>query len=129
MPDDKHLHLSRRERQIMDILYAQGEVTVNDVQAQLPNPPTHTAVRTLLRILMDKGMVRRKKQGREYIYRAKPARSRAGQSAMQRVVQTFFDGSLEKAVSSYLAQRNVELSDQEHRRLRQLLDEARNDNR
>lgn len=122
---DKHLHLTRRERQIMDILYAQGEVSVNDIQKQLPDPPAHTAVRTMLKILDGKGMIKRKKLGREHIYSPRPRRTRAGQSAMQRVVQTFFDGSLEQAVGAYLADRKAELSEEERQRLHAMIDEAR----
>lgn len=122
---DKHQHLTRRERQIMDILYAQGEVSVNDIQRQLPDPPAHTAVRTMLKILASKNLVKRRKDGREYLYAARPQRTRAGQTALQRVVQTFFDGSLEKAVGVYLAGRKDGISDDEHERLAELIDEAR----
>ncbi len=121
---DKHLHLTRRERQIMDILYARGEVSVNDLQAALPDRPVHTAVRTMLKILGDKGFVRRRKVGREHLYGPKTERLRAGQSALQRVVQTFFDGSLENAVGAYLAQKNAKISEEELRRLRKMIDEA-----
>ncbi len=126
---DKHLHLTRRERQIMDILYAQGEVSVNDIQRQLPDPPAHTAVRTMLKILTDKDLVKRRKQGREYLYGAKPKRTCAGKSAMQRVVQTFFDGSLEKAVSVYLAGQQGGLTDEQRERLHKMIDEARDEGR
>ena len=122
---DVELHLSRRERQIMDILFAEGEASVNVIRDQLPNPPAHTAVRTMLKILDGKGLIKRRKQGLEYIYSPRPQRTKAGRSAMQRVVQTFFDGSLEQAVGAYLADRNAKLSDEERKRLHQMIDEAR----
>lgn len=108
----------------MDILYERREVTVNELQAALPDPPAHTAVRTMLKILGDKGLVKRRKTGREFCYGPRTERIRAGQSALQRVVQTFFDGSLENAVGAYLAQRNAKVSDEELQRLRKMIEEA-----
>ncbi|MFP4216717.1 MAG: BlaI/MecI/CopY family transcriptional regulator [Phycisphaerae bacterium] len=122
---DVEQQLTRRERQIMDILFSQGEASVNTIHDQLPNPPAHTAVRTMLKILGGKGLVKRRKQGLEYIYSPRPQRTRAGRSAMQRVVQTFFDGSLEQAVGAYLSDRKAKLSDEEIQRLHQMIDEAR----
>lgn len=123
--DDVERHLTRRERQIMDILFAEGEATVNAIHDHLPDPPAHTAVRTMLKILTDKGLIKRRKEGREYLYSPRPLRATAGLSAMQRVVRTFFDGSLEQAVGAYLAARDVTLTDEQHQRLQQLIDEAR----
>ncbi|MFA9480004.1 BlaI/MecI/CopY family transcriptional regulator [Phycisphaerales bacterium AB-hyl4] len=125
MSRDQHQHLSRRERQIMDVIYARGEANVNEIQPGLPDPPTHTAVRTLLKILGDKGLVTREKCGREYVYRPKTRRSRVGQSALQNVIQTFFDGSLEKAVGAHLATHKAKLSTDELDRLQAMIDEAR----
>lgn len=122
---DKHLHLSRRERQIMDILYEHGAPSVGDIRKRLPDPPSHTAVRTLLKILENKGHITRRKRGREFLYRAKHGRQRAGRSAMQRVIQTFFDGSLEKALGAHLADQRASLRPGELERLAQLIDEAR----
>lgn len=119
--------LTRRERQIMDILFAQGEASVNTIRDQLPDPPAHTAVRTMLKILDGKGLIKRRKQGLEYIYSPRPQRARAGRSAMQRVVQTFFDGSFEQAVGAYLAGHKAKLTAEERKRLHQLIDEARQD--
>ena len=117
--------LTRRERQIMDILFSEGEASVNTIRDRLPDPPVHTAVRTMLRILDGKGLIKRRKQGLEYIYSPRPQRSRAGRSAMQRVVQTFLDGSLEQAVGAYLSDRKAQLSEDERKRLHQMIDEAR----
>jgi BlaI family transcriptional regulator, penicillinase repressor len=118
-------HLSRRERQIMDVVYANGEATATEVVGNLPDAPTRTAVRTLLRILEEKGHLRHKKLGREFLYRPTRRRERAGQSAFQRVLQTFFDGSLEKAVAAHLADPAAEIPSEELRRLASLIKQAK----
>jgi predicted transcriptional regulator len=117
--------LSRRERQIMDILYARGEATAVTVLAALPDPPTRTAVRSLLRILEDKGHVTHRREGLAHVYRPSRPRGRAGRSALQRVIQTFFDGSLEKAVAAHLGDSATDLSADELRRLADLIEQAR----
>lgn len=119
--------LTRRERQIMDILFAEGEASVNNIRGQLPDPPAHTAVRTMLKILDSKGVIKRRKQGLEYIYSPRPQRIRVGRSAMQRVVHTFFGGSLERAMGAYLSDRKAKLSDEECERLHQVIDQAHHD--
>jgi predicted transcriptional regulator len=118
--------LSRRERQIMDVIYAQGRATAVGVQRSLPAPPSKTAVRTLLRILEEKGHLKHVQQGREYVYQPNRPRLRAGRSAFQRVLQTFFDGSLEKAVAAHLADSAANLSAEELQRLADLIHQARN---
>jgi BlaI family penicillinase repressor len=118
-------HLSRRERQIMDIVYARGEATAADVFHDLPDPPSKTAVRTLLRILEEKGHVKHRQDGLKYVYQPSRPRGRAGRSAFQRVLQTFFDGSLEKAVAAHLGDSATDLSDEELARLANLINEAR----
>ncbi len=118
-------HLSRRERQIMDVVYARGEATATDVLQDLPDAPTRTAVRTLLRILEYKGHLKHLKRGREFVYVPTRARARAGRSAFQRVLQTFFDGSLEKAVAAHLADPGAEIPPEELRRLSALIREAK----
>ena len=95
MADETHRNLSRREREIMDIIYAQGQATVTLIMPGMPDPPTRTAVRTLVRILEEKGHLKHFKSGREFVYQPTRPRGRAGQSALQRVVSTFFDGSLD----------------------------------
>jgi BlaI family transcriptional regulator, penicillinase repressor len=117
--------LSRRERQIMDVVYARGEATAVDVLGGLPDPPTKTAVRTLLRILEEKGHLTHRQDGLTYVYRASRPRGRAGRSALQRVLQTFFDGSLEKAVAAHLGDAATELSSDELNRLADIIDQAR----
>jgi predicted transcriptional regulator len=118
-------HLSRRERQIMDIVYARGEASAADVLAALPDPPGKTAVRTLLRILEDKGHLRHRQDGQTYLYRPSRSRGHAGRSALRRVLSTFFDGSLEKAVAAHLGDSASELSDAELARLADLVNQAR----
>jgi BlaI family transcriptional regulator, penicillinase repressor len=117
--------LSGRERQIMDIIYARGEATAAEVLVALVDAPTKTAVRTLLRILVEKGHLKHRQEGLKYIYQPTRPRGRAGRSALQRVLQTFFDGSLEKAVAAHLSDSAMELSPQELQRLANLIDQAR----
>src|SRR5581483_10646808 len=110
-------HLSRRERQIMDVVYARGEATAADVFGDLPDPPSKTAVRTLLRILAEKGHLTHRQDGLRYVYRPSRPRERAGRSALRRVLDTFFDGSLEKAVAAHLGDAATDLSPKELKRL------------
>jgi BlaI family transcriptional regulator, penicillinase repressor len=125
MPGHAEEHLSRRERQIMDILYARGEASAADVHAELPDPPSRTAVRTLLRILEEKGHLRHKQLGLKYIYQPVRPRVPAGRSAFRRVLDTFFDGSLEKAVAAHLGDSAAELAPDELARLSDLIHQAR----
>ncbi len=122
---EEHNQLSRRERQIMDAIYARGEASATEVWQALPDPPSRTAVRTLLRILEDKGHLRHQKRGREFVYHPIRPRRRAGQTALQGVLRTFFDGSLEKAVAAHLSQPNAEIPPDEVKRLVRLIEKAR----
>jgi BlaI family transcriptional regulator, penicillinase repressor len=117
--------LSRRERQIMDVIYARGEATATNVLGDLPDPPTRTAVRTFLRILERKGHVRHRRQGREFVYRPVRPREPTGRSALRRVLEVFFDGSLERAVSAHLSDPGAALGPDELKRLSDLIDQAR----
>ena len=125
MPDAGHVYLSRRERQIMDVVYACGEASAAVVVERLPDPPTRTAVRTMLRILEEKGHLKHRKQGREFIYQPTRLRQRAGQSALRGVLATFFEGSLEKAVAAHLADPATEPTPEELKRLARLIREAK----
>jgi predicted transcriptional regulator len=118
--------LSRRERQIMDIIFAHGSATALDVLRQLPDPPSKTAVRTLLRILEAKGHLKHVQRGREYVYQPTQPRLRAGRWAFQRVLSTFFGGSLERAVAAHLADLPGDLDAEELKRLANLIQQARN---
>ncbi len=104
-------NLSRRERQIMDLLYAQGEASAADVQAALPDQPTDSTVRTLLRRLVDKGQVRYRQDGPRYLYRPLQEPSHAGRSALQRLISTFFGGSPRDALMHLLGEEADQLSD------------------
>lgn len=120
-----HIELSRRERQIVDILYARGRATAAEVQAALPDPPSYSAVRAMLRILEDKGHVRHEQDGPRYVYVPTVARDSAKRSAMRHMVRTFFDGSAEQAISALLDDSSARLSDAELDRLARLIDQAR----
>jgi predicted transcriptional regulator len=117
--------LSRRERQIMDIVYARGEASAVEVLADLPDPPSKTAVRTLLRILEEKGHLKHRQDGLTYVYQPSQSRGNAGRSALRRVLRTFFDGSLEKAVAAHLGDSASDLSDAELQQLANLIHQAR----
>lgn len=122
---DKHSDLSRRERQIMDIIFPLGQATVSEVVDAMVDAPTRTSVRTLMGILEDKGHLKHFKSGREYVYRPTKARKRAGRSALQRVISTFFDGSLEQAVAAHLSDPGAKLTEQQRRRLADLIRQAK----
>ncbi len=118
------LHLSRRERQVMEVIYTRGEASAHQVLKDLPDPPTRTAVRTFLRILEDKGHLVHRKEGREFIYRPTRAPQQAARSALRRMLSTFFGGSMEGAVAAYLADPGTKLSAEEISRLRDLVEQA-----
>src|SRR5687768_7581284 len=125
MPEAPHLDLSRRERQIVDILYAQGRATAAEVLAALPDPPSYSAVRAMLRILEDKGHVRHEQDGPRYVYLPTVARDNAKRSALRHMLRTFFDGSTEQAISALLDESSTRLSDRELDRLARMIDQAR----
>jgi len=120
-----HRDLSRRERQILDILYKNGRATAAEVQAALPEPPSYSAVRALLRILEEKGHVRHEQDGPRYVYLPTVARDNAKRSALRHMIQTFFDGSAEQAISALLDESSAKLSSAELDRLARLIDGAR----
>jgi predicted transcriptional regulator len=124
----KRTHLSRRESQIMDILFAKGEATVRQIQAELPEPPTDMAVRRLLHILEEKGHLRRRRQGREVVYIPKQSKQRAGSNAFQHVLDTFFGGAVDEALATHLASREA-ISDEQLLRMQELIKKARHEGR
>jgi predicted transcriptional regulator len=119
--------LSKRQRQIIDVIYARGEATISQVLAELPDPPMRGALRTLLRIMEDKGHLTRRHDGREFVYRPTQPRGRAARSALGRVLEVFYNGSLEKAVAAHLADPGSarKLTGEELRRLSDLIEQAR----
>ena len=117
--------VTRRERQIMDILFRRGEASVAEVQADLPNPPGYSAVRTHLRILEEKGHVTHDQDGPRYVYRPALAKDKAKRTALHHLVDTFFNGSAEQAMAALLDDDSSRLSESELERLSRLVDEAR----
>ncbi len=120
-------HLSRRERQILDVLYRTGRASVADVQAGLPDPPSYSAVRAMLRILEDKGHVRHDREGLRYVYLPTVARDRAKRSALKHLVRTFFDGSAAQVMAALVEMAPRDVDSRELDRLQRLIDDARKD--
>lgn len=116
---------SRRERQVMDVLYRLGRATAAEVQDAMPSPPSYSAVRTHLRLLEEKGHVKHEQEGSRYVYTASVPRSRARRSALRHVVRTFFDGSVEEAVAALIDASRDRLGDAELERLAELVQDAR----
>jgi predicted transcriptional regulator len=122
---DLQSQLSRRERQIMDIVYAHGGASTSEILRELPKPPVRGALGRMIRILEDKGHLEHYARGREHVYQPTVPRQQVGPSALRRVVDTFFGGSLRQAVAAHLAQRDTDISDDELKRLGDLIREAR----
>ena len=120
-----HAALSRRERQIMDILYRRGRATASEVMADLPGEPSSSTVRTQLRVLESKGHVRHEEEGLRYVYTPALPRHAARRSALRHLVETFFDGSTEKTVAALLGGDASKLSDDELNRIAALVSKAR----
>lgn len=122
-------HLSRRERQIMDVLHAKEGATAAEIRAALPNPPGYSAVRALLRILEEKGHVRHREDGARYVYQPCVSRKAASRSALKRVVSTFFQGSVTQTMAALLENADAELSDSELNKLQQIINRAQEEDR
>src|SRR3954470_16926622 len=119
------VQLSKRERQIMDVIYARGEATVSQILGGITDPPMRGALRTLLRILEKKGLLAHRKRGREFVYKPTQNRGQAGRSALGRVLDVFFGGSMESAVAAHLSdpRRAGKISPDELRRLSDLIED------
>lgn len=122
---NEHVRLSRREREIMDILYARGQVTASDLVVAIPDHPSRDSVRTLLRILEERGHVKHDKKGREFVYRPARPVQQVARSSLQRLLGTFFGGSIQQALAAHLADPDSNVSDEELKRLAQLIRQAR----
>ncbi|MDQ6887139.1 MAG: BlaI/MecI/CopY family transcriptional regulator [Gemmatimonadota bacterium] len=129
MPHDSHRDLSRRERQIMDILYRRGRATAQDVMAQLPDPPSYSAVRAMLRLLEERGQVKHEQVGPRYVFTPTVTPEKARKSALRNVVRTFFDGSTRDAVAALLDLDDARLTPTEIDRLKTLIDRATSEGR
>ena len=117
--------LSRRGRQIMDIVYAGGEVSAREIWERLPGAPTYSTVRTLLAALEEKGQLVRRLVGKAFVYRPAHPRERAAASALRRLLATFFHGSVENAVSGLLQLDDASLTDAELARIARVIQQAR----
>jgi len=126
-PSDNPSHsaLTRRERQIMDILYRRGRATAGEVMADLSGNPNYSTVRTQLRVLEEKGHVRHEEHGLRYVYAPAVPRSSARRSALRHLVDTFFDGSAEGAVAALLGGEGSKLSDDQLDRIADLVKQSK----
>jgi predicted transcriptional regulator len=125
----KPSELSRRERQIMDAVFALGEARVNQVVEAIPSPPTAMAVRRMMHILEEKGHLRRREHGREVVYIPRQTKVNAGRRAFEQVLSTFFGGSLEEALAVHLHSRKDKVSAEERQRLVALIEKAQAEGR
>jgi predicted transcriptional regulator len=116
--------LSRRERQVMDILYRLGEATAQQVLDELPDPPSYSAVRALLATVEGKGLATHSKQSRRYVFRPTVPEEHAKRSALRQLLSTFFGGKPEKLVASLLDPSEQTLSREEIERIRRMIDES-----
>jgi len=121
----RSLELSRRERQIMDSVFRREEATVADVLADLPDPPSYSAVRASMQVLVRKGYLRSSRAGRRYVYVPAVSRRHATEHALRRVVRTFFDNSVARAMTALLDLSSRKLTDEELDRLARLIEEAK----
>lgn len=129
MAETSMRELSRRERQVMDIVYAEGEATVNEVQDRLPDPPSYSAVRSTMRILESKGHLVHTQQGPRYVYSPAVPREAARKAALRHLVSTFFDGSPGEAAVALLRMEDTDLSASDLGRLAERIEEARREGR
>ena len=120
-----HAHFSRRERQIMDILFATGEASAAEVLRALPDPPSYSAVRALLGILEEKGHVSYRRQGRAYYYSPTVSQTKAARTALKHVVRTFFDDSIEQTVATLLSLSSAKIPPEELDRLTKFVESKR----
>jgi BlaI family penicillinase repressor len=122
-------HFSRRERQIMDVLHAKESAAAAEIRAALPNPPSYSTVRALLRILEGKGHIKHREDGARYVYLPCVSREIASRSALKRLVSTFFQGSVTQAMAALLETTDTQLSDAELGKLRQIIKQAKKEGR
>jgi BlaI family transcriptional regulator, penicillinase repressor len=126
---EKQRNLSRRERQIMDVLYRLGRATAAEVHKELPDPPSYSAVRAMLRTLEDKKHIRHQEKELRYVFMPVVPRENARRSALRHLLETFFDGSPEQAVATLLDVSAKDMSQEEFDRLAELIEKARQEGR
>jgi predicted transcriptional regulator len=129
MSDEKQFQLGRRERQIMDVIYRRGRASVTDVLTDLPDPPTYSAVRGMLRLLEEKGFVHHEQEGLKYLYVPADDTRQVRANALKHMVKTFFGGSPEQAVAALLEMSDSKLSAKDKQYLAQLIKKARQEGR
>ena len=125
MASKNPLDLGRRERQIIEAVYAQGEASVSDVLSALAEPPSYSAVRAILNNLEEKGHLRRKKAGKKFLYLPTVSQEKARNSVLKRLLATFFDGSASQAMASLMEMDGKNLSDEELDKLSRLIEDAK----
>ncbi len=128
-PTDSPPPLSRRERQIMNVIWRRGQATAAEIRDEIENPPSYSGVRALLRILVEKGHLEHEHDGPRYVYRATVPTDQARDSALRHLMATFFDGSAEQAVAALLDLEQDGLSPEEYDRLSERIEEARREGR
>jgi BlaI family penicillinase repressor len=129
MKTTPHKTLSRRERQIMDILYREGRASASEIHQALPDRPSYSAVRAKLRVLEEKGHVRHEEQALRYVYLPTVPRDHAKQTALSHMLETFFDNSAEQAISALLNLKGADLTPERLDRLSALIDHAKKEGR
>ncbi len=124
--DNKHqADLSKRERQVMETVYKKKQVSAKDVWNEIPDIPSYSAVRSVLNILEEKGFLQHSRQGKKYIYSPTISTKKASNSALKQLLTTYFDNSLEKAVTTMLEMHSTNLTDKDYKRLSSIIDRAR----
>ena len=129
MTRDLQRNLTRREHQIMDVVYARGRVTVAEVLEDMADPPSYSTVRTLLRLLEEKGQLRHEQDGPRYVYVPVVAREKARRSALRNMLHTFFDGSTEEAVAALLDLHDERKGPVDMARIRAMIEKAQREGR
>ena len=124
-----HRNLSRREREIMDILYVKGRASASDIREAMPEAPSYSAVRATLRVLEEKGQIQHKEENLRYLYLPSASREKAARGALKHLMETFFDRSAEQVVSALLDGPARKLSGKDLDRLAKLIEEAREERR
>lgn len=118
---------SRRERQIMQVIFANGKATAKEVVAAIPDPPSRTAVRTLLTILVEKGALTYERVGREFVYSPSKSRESVGRGALNNILNTFFGGSIENLIASHFSDPGAEVDADELKRIQEMIGKAKSD--